>query len=455
MGVGAQHCPSGLHALWGLRAAGVVGGCPQGGWPATVVRGAWCQALSLPRPPVLWSGQPGFRDPCVPGAVGAGVGTQHRPHSVRPCGPALLAVGGAEGCPGGAAFHYCDGRLRSGAVPPPTARPKGGLLGPVTHVLLARVCGCGGPTLSPWPACPVGAACRGGCGGPSPGGVAWHRCEGRLVSGAVPPPAARPLERAARVPRPVCPGCGRCGRGDPAPAPQRAPFRAGLARCGGGGRASPGWVPSTILRGVCGQALSLPRLPAHWAGSWGPPPTCCGRGCVGVGAQHCPLCLHALWELRTAGVVGGRPWGGWPATVVRGPWRQTLSLPRPRVLWSGPPGFRDPCVPGAAGAGVGTQHRPHSVRPSGPALIAVGVAEGRPRGGCLPPLWGASEVRRCPSPDCRPTGRAVGVRHPVAVGAGVLVWEPNTVPSACMPCGGCMPRGWWGAVPGGAGLPPL
>ena len=65
------------------------------------MRGAWCQALSLPRPPVLWSGQPGFRDPRVPGVVDAGVWTQHRPHSVRPCGPALLAVGVAEGRPRG------------------------------------------------------------------------------------------------------------------------------------------------------------------------------------------------------------------------------------------------------------------------------------------------------------------------------------------------------------------
>ena len=71
------------------------------GVPSTIVKGVWCQALSLPRPPVLWSGQPGFRDPCVPGAVGAGVGTQHRPGSVRPCGPALLAVGVAEGLPRG------------------------------------------------------------------------------------------------------------------------------------------------------------------------------------------------------------------------------------------------------------------------------------------------------------------------------------------------------------------
>ena len=158
--------------------------------------------------------------------------------------------GGGRASPGGGGFHQCEERLWSGAVPPPTARPLGRLFGSATHVLWARVCGCGGPTLSPWPACPSAAACRGGGGGPSPGGLACHCCEGRLASGAVPPPAARPLERAAGVPRPVCPGCGRCGRGDQAPPPQRAPLQAGVARRGGGGRASPGGVPSTIVRGV-------------------------------------------------------------------------------------------------------------------------------------------------------------------------------------------------------------
>ena len=147
------------------------------------------------------------------------------------------------------------------------------------------------------------------------GGGAFHHCEGRLRLGAFPPPTARPLG------------------------------------------------------GLLGSATK-----------------CCGRGCVGVGAQHCPRGLHALWGLRAVGVVGGRPRGGWPATVVRGVWCQALSLPRPPVLWSGQPGLRDPCVPGAVGAGVGTQHRPHSVCPCGLALLAVKVAEGRPRGGCLPPL---------------------------------------------------------------------
>ena len=385
-GVWTQHRPHSVRPCGpALLAVGVAEGRPRGGVPSTVVRGAWCQALSLPRPPVLRNVRPGFRDTCVPGAVDAGLWTQHRPHSVRPCGPALLAVGVAEGRPrGGGAVHRCEGRLVSGAVPPPAARP------PERAARVPRpVCpGCGRCGLvDPAPA-PQRAPLRAGvarCGGggrASPGGGAFHRCEGRLVSGAVPPPAARPPERAARVPRPVCPGCGRCGRVDPAPAPQRAPLRAGVARCGGGGRASPGGVPSN---------------------------------------------------------------------VVRGAWCQALSLPRPLVLWSRQPGFRDPCVPGAVDAGVWTQHRPHSVRPCGPALLAVGVAEGRHRGGCLPPLLGAPGVRRCLSPDCPSSGagsqgsatRAARVRSMRAFG-------PSTGPTACALVGRrCSLWGWRKGVPGG------
>ena len=108
------------------------------------------------------------------------------------------------------------------------------------------------------------------------------------MSCAVPPPAARPLERAARVPRPVCPGCGRCGRGNPAPAPRRAPLQAGVAPRGGGGRASPGGLPSAVVRDVWSQALPLPRLPALSAGCRGSLATCCGHGC---GCARCVWCL--------------------------------------------------------------------------------------------------------------------------------------------------------------------
>ena len=112
---------AGALVRWCVARCGGGGRASPGGVPSTVVRGAWCQAPSLPRPLVLRSVQPGFRDPRVPGAVDAGMWTQHRPHSVRPCGPALLAVGVAEGRPRGGAFHRCEGRLVSGAVPPPAA----------------------------------------------------------------------------------------------------------------------------------------------------------------------------------------------------------------------------------------------------------------------------------------------------------------------------------------------
>ena len=325
-GVWTQHQPHSVRPCGpALLAVGVAEGRPRGGVPSTVVRGAWCQGLSLPRPPVFCSGQPGFRDPCVPGAVDAGVWTQHQPRSVRPCGPALLAVGVAEGRPRGGAFHRCEGRLVSGAVPPPAARP----LERAARVPRPVCPGCGRcgrvdpapvPQRAPLRA---GVARCGGGGRASPGGGAFHRCEGRLVSGAVPPPAARPLERAARVPRPVCPGRGQCGRGDPAPAPQRAPLRAGVARCGVGGRASPGGVPSTIVRGAWGQALSLSRLPAHcWAGCRGSLGVCgvCGVCAVRVVVRGAapPLVLRCS-PLRCVGAVLCSPCARRVPSPVRAP----------------------------------------------------------------------------------------------------------------------------------------
>ena len=186
--MGAQHCPLGLHALSGLHAAGVVGGRPRGGWPATVVWGAWCQALSLP---------------CRPSSGVGSLGSATRVSRVR------------------------------------SMRAWGPSTGPTARALAGWRCSLWG-----W---------RKGV----PWGSAFHCCEGRLASGAVPSPAARPLERAVRVPRPVCPGCGRCGRGDPAPAPQRAPLRAGVARRGGGGRASPGGGPSDAFPWGAGHGTLL------------------------------------------------------------------------------------------------------------------------------------------------------------------------------------------------------
>ena len=112
--------------------------------------------------PALGAGRAVPRGPC-PSACPAPV----------PCS-VWCALGGRRSGPGSPLPGCCcEGRLRSGAPPPPTARPLGGLLGSATHVLWARVFGSGGPTLSPWPACPVGAACPGGgvVGGRPRGGV--------------------------------------------------------------------------------------------------------------------------------------------------------------------------------------------------------------------------------------------------------------------------------------------
>ena len=233
-GVGAQHCPLGLHALLGAACREGGGGPSRGGWPSIVVRGVWCQALSLPRPPVIWGGRPGFRDPCILGAVVVGVGTHHRSCGVRSCEPSWRALGVV----GGRHLGVPRAVVKAVSLPRLPVLRVGGR-GPLP---MCRGRGCAGVGAQH---CPLGlhalwgAACRGGGGGPSQGGVAFQRCEGCLVSGAVPPPAARLLGRAARIPRPVFPGRGGCGRGDPAPVPQRALLRAVVALCGGGGRASP------------------------------------------------------------------------------------------------------------------------------------------------------------------------------------------------------------------------
>ena len=301
----------------------------------------------------------------------------------------------------------CEGHLRSGAPPPPTARPLGGLLGSATHVLWARMCGCGGPTLSPWPACPVGAACRGGgvVGGRPRGGVACHCCEGRLVSGNFPPPTARPLGRAAGVPGPVCSGCGRCGRGDPAPAPQLAPLWAGDARRGGGGIASPGGGSVCRCEGSLGSGAppppaarpldGLPGPTTHWLWVRGG----CGR------RDPSPTPQRALLRAGFARCRGGTraPGGGASCLGVGRPGSGALPTPTARPL-GGLPGPTTHWLWVRGDAGVGTRHQPHSARscvlwgrhegPRGGGASRLGV--GRPGSGALPP------------PTARPLGGLLG-----------------------------------------------
>ena len=162
-----------------------------------------------------------------------------------------------------------------------------------------------------------------------------------------------------------------------------------MQRLQGGGRASPGGVLSTVVRGARCQAPSLPWPPVLWSGQPGFRVPCVpGAVGAGVGTQHRPHSVRPCGPaLPAVGVAEERPRGGSPSTIVRGVWCQALSLPRPSVLWSRQPGFRVPGVPGAVGAGVGTQHRSHSACAlAGRRCSPWGWRKGVPGGGCLPPL---------------------------------------------------------------------
>ena len=122
---------------------------------------------------------------------GAGVGTRHQPYNGALLRAGFAGCGGGMRAPGGDSSCLGVGRPRSGALPPPTTRPLGGLPGPTTHWPSVRG-GAGVGTrhrraLASWlcALCGRHEGARGG--GASCLGV------GRPVSGALPPPTARPL----------------------------------------------------------------------------------------------------------------------------------------------------------------------------------------------------------------------------------------------------------------------
>ena len=254
------------------------------------------------------------------------------------------------------------------------------------------------------------------------------------------------------------------GGGVPVPVP---PYLAW--GCGGGGRALPGGVPSTVARGVWGQALPVPRLPAHWAGSWGPRSTCCGRGRACVGALLCPVGLHALWGLRAAGRVRGVrvpggglggggcavppvcaagggpvgrgsrsasflpsafpgqatkrvslasccPWGAWPPIPLRFVFTRLLwarsvrrpgALARARLFSACSP--RPPWEP-AAGAGGRVALRLLSRAGGGPSPLPRGLGAGAPA--ACGPVVGLGGGGAAPRPPCSPSGWRPAVLYP-------------------------------------------
>ena len=132
--------------------------------------------------------------------------------------------------PGGGASYLGVGRLGSGALPPPTAHPLGGLPGPTTHWLWVRGGAGVGTRHQPHSArsCELALRAEGAARvrpGGAPPSLVWG-VWGRALSNPDCPPSGRP----AGAHYPLAVGAGGCGRGDPSPTPQRALLRAGFAR---------------------------------------------------------------------------------------------------------------------------------------------------------------------------------------------------------------------------------
>ena len=406
-----------------------------GGAPPAWVWGVRGRALSHPRLPALCAGCQGP----LPTGCGSGGVRAWRPVT-NPTARALACCGGGMRAPRGGASCLGVGRPGSGALPPPTALPLGGLPGPTTHWLWLRGDAGVGTRHQPHSArsCElalgaVGAA-RGRPGGAPP---AWlWGVRGRALSH----PRLPALWAGCRGPLPT--GCG-CG-GVRAWGPVTNPTARGHACCGGGmrapgggfsclavGRPGSGALPSPTARPLGG----LPGPTTHWlwvrgVRAWGP--------VTNPTARALASWLCALWG-RHEGARGGRLLPGCGAFGVgRSP--DSDCPPSGRAA-----GAHSPLAAAAGGAGVGTRHQPHSAR----SCVLSGRHEGA-RGGRLLPGCGASGVGRSPTPDCPPSGRAAGAHYPLAVAAGgCRRGDPSPTPQRALLRAGFARCGGGTRAPGG------
>ena len=427
-GVGTRHQPHRARSCeLALRAVGAARRRPGGG---RLLPGCGASGVGRsPTPDCPLSGRAtGAHYPLAVGAGGCGRWDPSPTPQRALLRAGFARCGGGMRVPEGGASCLGVGRPGSGALPTPTARPLGRLPGPTTHWLWVRGMRAWGPVTNPTARAPASWLC-----------ALWGRHEvargGRLLLGCGASgvrrsltPDCPPSGRAAGAHYPLAVGAGGCGRGDPSPTPQRALFRGGFARCGGGTRA-PGGGALAWVWGVRGWALSHPRLPALWAGCRAPLPTGCGCGgmrawgpVTNPTARALASWLCALWG-RHEGARGGASCLG-----VGRPGLGALPPPTARPL-GGPPGRTTHWLWEPGAAGVGTRHQPHS------ALLRAGFARCgggmRVHGGApLAWVWGV-RGRALSHPRLPPLW--AGCRGPLPTGCGsggVRAWGPVTSPTA-------------------------
>ena len=424
-GAGTRHQPHSARSCEpALRAVGAARGRP-GGAPPAWVGGVRGPALSHPRLPALWAG---CRGP-LPTGCGCG-GPRAWGPVTNPTARALACCGGGMRVPWGGASCLGVGRPGSGALPPPTARPLGGLPGPTTHWLWVRGGAGVGTRHQPHSArsCElalraVGAA-RGRPGGAPPAWV-WG-VRGRALSH----PRLPALWAGCGGPLPTGCGCGGLRAWGPVTNPTARALGSWLCALWGryeaarGGRLLPGCGASGVGRSPTpdcppsGQAAG-----AHYqlaVGAVG-----CGRG------DPSPNPQHALLRAGFARCRGGTraPRGGASCLGVGLPGSGALPPPTARPL-GGLPGPTTHWLWVRGGEGVGTRHQPHSARSCELALHAVGAARGCRGGAPLAWVWG---VRGWALSHLRLPALWAGCSGPLPTGCqcgGVRAWGPVTNPTA-------------------------
>ena len=393
--VGVARAPRAVPVLGAGRAV-PLGPCPSA-CPASVpcsVWLAWGGGGPVPFPPT-WLGAA-----CSPwGGCGRG--------GPSPTPPRALLLAGFARCgdgmrvPGGGASCLGVGRLGSGALPPPTARPLGVRPGPTTHWLWVWGGAGVGTRHQPHSArsCELALRAVGAARG-RPGGapLAWvWGAWGQALS------HPRPLALWAygRGPLPTGCGCGGVRAWGPVTNPTARALASWLCALWGrhedarGGRLLPGCGPPGVRRSPTPDRSPSGRTAGpHYplaVGVWG-----CGRG------DPSPTPQRALLRAGFARCGGGTRTPGGGASCLGVGRLGSGALPPPTACPLGVrPGPTTHWLWVCGGAGVGTRHQTHSARSCELALRAVGAARGRPGGAPL----------ACPSdPFCTPLSVAVEQR---------------------------------------------
>ena len=213
-----------------------------------------------------------------------------------------------------------------------------------------------------------------------------------------------------------------------------------------------GAVACPCVRGARGRFRGLGPVPGVVSLPFPPSRPACPALRVAGRPVRASLTL-ARWYAIPRGLCVPRARSGCPSGSPRVPFacvcaRAPVASVPPPPGWCGVRTSRGPGT--GRWWGRSTWSLPLHVSCPGPLLRLACLGGGRsspgsPLLGLGLLLRGASEVRRSPSSDCPPTGRAVGVRYPLAVGAGGCgCGDPSPTPQRALlragfaRCGGGM-----------------